>query len=110
MSETNEEKQQENNNRGELTDVETLFCSSSTNIKGLSNCIFLCAVKEKKKSVKLRAVGASAINQMVKAIILAKGKLSERGIKMTFDMYFADIDSKVAGEDNISGIEYCVTF
>lgn len=87
-----------------------IFVKSTTNTKGLSTCIFASATKEGKKEVKLRGIGAGAVGQMTKACIIAKGKLAEKGIKASIDMYFKDIPSKRDGEDNITAIEYLIKF
>ena len=68
------------------------------------------ATKDGKKEVKMRGIGHGAIGQMSKAFIIAKGKLSEKGISTTVDMYFKDIASKRDGEDNITAIEYLIKF
>ena len=89
---------------------EVIFVSGKTETKGLSTCIFASATKDEKKEVKMRGIGHGAIGQMSKAFIIAKGKLSEKGISTTVDMYFKDISSKRDGEDNITAIEYLIKF
>jgi stage V sporulation protein S len=42
--------------------------------------------------VEIQAIGASAVNQSVKAITLAKGFLSEDGIKISFVPEFVDVE------------------
>lgn len=89
---------------------DVIFVSGKTETKGLSTCIFASATKDGKKEVKMRGIGHGAIGQMSKAFIIAKGKLSEKGISTTVDMYFKDIASKRDGEDNITAIEYLIKF
>ena len=97
-------------NYAELDNEGVIFVKGTTNTKGLSTCIFASATKEKRAEVKLRGIGAGANNQMTKAIIIAKGKLAEKGINITIDMYFKDIPSKREGEDGITGVVYLILF
>ena len=46
------------------------------------------------RSVRLRAVGASAVNQAVKAIAIASGYVAPRGMELTCKPGFATIDSR----------------
>ena len=41
---------------------------------------------------KLRAIGASAVNQAVKACAIARGFVAPRGIDLTFVISFDDVD------------------
>lgn len=45
-------------------------------------------------TVRLRAVGASAVNQAVKAIAIASGYVAPRGMDLTCKPGFATIDSR----------------
>lgn len=56
------------------------------------------------KSPKMRAIGASAVNQAVKACAIARGFVAPRGIDLLFTIGFDDI----AGEDGtpISAISF----
>jgi stage V sporulation protein S len=56
--------------------------------------------------VKLRAVGAGAVNQAVKAIAIARGYVAPRGFDLTCVPGFATIDSR---EGEISAIVFTVT-
>ena len=94
----------------ELDNEGVIFVKGTTNTKGLSTCIFASATKEKRSEVKLRGIGAGANNQMTKAIIIAKGKLAEKGIGVNIDVYFKDIHSKREEEDGITAVEYLITF
>ena len=95
-------------NEFELGEDETIFVKSTTNSKGLSTCIFVSAVKEQRKTLKLRGIGAGANNQMTKAVIIAKGKLTEKGISVNVDMYFKDINAPDGS--GMTAIEYLLTF
>jgi stage V sporulation protein S len=46
------------------------------------------------RTVRLRAVGASAVNQAVKAIAIASGYVAPRGMDLTCKPGFATIDSR----------------
>lgn len=92
-----------------IEDDGVIFVKSVTNSKGLSTCIFVSAAKEKRDHLKLRGIGAGANNQMTKAVIIAKGKLMEKGIFIVVDMYFKDIVS-ADGQGTITAIEYLLTF
>lgn len=105
MSEKNESSKKVGTDNGGV-----IFVKGATNTKGLATCIFASATKEGREEVKLRGIGAGANNQMTKAVIIAKGKLAEKGISMGIDMYFKDIPSKREGEGGITAIEYLVKF
>ena len=46
------------------------------------------------RSAKIRAVGAGAVNQAVKAIIIARGYTAPRGIDLVFIPGFQSIESR----------------
>ena len=96
------------NTKGRQEDV--IFVGGATPTKGLASCIFSSSIKDRKDEIRLRAIGAGAISQMTKAYIIAKGNLSEKGIKASIDMHFKDIESKREGEETISAVEFVVTF
>lgn len=56
--------------------------------------------------VKLRAVGAGAVNQAVKAIAIARGYVAPRGFDLSCVPGFTTIDSK---DGEISAIVFTVT-
>jgi len=58
------------------------------------------------RSVKLRAVGAGAVNQSVKAIAIARGYVAPRGFDLSCVPGFTTIDSR---EGEISAIVFTVT-
>jgi stage V sporulation protein S len=57
-------------------------------------------------TVKLRAVGASAVNQAVKAIAIARGFVAPRGLDLTCVPGFASV---VSHEGTISAIVFIIT-
>lgn len=58
------------------------------------------------REVTLRAVGAGAVNQAVKAIAIARGYVAPRGFNLSCIPGFATIDSR---EGEISAIVFTVT-
>ena len=58
------------------------------------------------RTVKLRAVGAGAVNQAVKAIAIARGYVAPRGLDLTCKPGFATIESR---DGEISAIVFAIT-
>lgn len=58
------------------------------------------------KTVKLRAVGAGAVNQAVKAIAIARGYVAPRGIDLTCKPGFTTIESR---DGEISALIFAIT-
>jgi stage V sporulation protein S len=58
------------------------------------------------RQVKLRAVGASAVNQAVKAIAIARGYVAPRGLDLTCKPGFTTIESH---DGEISAIIFTIT-
>ena len=59
-----------------------------------------------KKEVKLRAVGAGAVNQAVKAIAIARGYVAPRGMDLSCIPGFTTIESR---DGEISAIVFHIT-
>lgn len=57
------------------------------------------------RMVKIRAVGASAVNQAVKAIAIARGYTAPRGLDLTCKPGFTTIDSR---DGQISAIVFTI--
>ena len=57
-------------------------------------------------TVKLRAVGASAVNQAVKAIAIARGYAAPRGLYLTCRPGFTTVDSR---DGQISAIVFTIS-
>lgn len=89
---------------------EITMVKSSTPTKSLAVFIITSATKDKLDSIKIRGIGAGAINQMVKAVITAKSRLGEKGIKLVWDAYYQDVDSREGDDRKISAVEFAVTF
>jgi stage V sporulation protein S len=58
------------------------------------------------RAVKLRAVGAGAVNQAVKAITIARGYVAPRGFDLTCKPGFTTIESR---DGTISAMVFAVT-
>jgi stage V sporulation protein S len=56
--------------------------------------------------VKLRAVGAGAVNQSCKAMAIARGYVAPRGLDLTFKIGFTTIESR---DGQISAMVFTVT-
>jgi stage V sporulation protein S len=59
-----------------------------------------------KHEVKLRAVGAGAVNQAVKAIAISRGYVAPRGMDLTCKPGFTTIESR---DGEISAIVFAIT-
>lgn len=83
----------------ESKDETVLRVSGSGNPQAIASAI-AHAIYETKE-VKLRAVGAGAVNQAIKAIAIARGYTAPRGIDLACVPGFASVDSN---GDTISAI------
>lgn len=59
-------------------------------------------------TVTIRAVGASAVNQAVKAIAISRGYIAPRGLDVTCRIGFTNVDGR-DGKDPISAIVFRLT-
>lgn len=81
-----------------------LAVGGGTPTRKLASSIAASCTKEGLNSVKIRGIGAAAVNQMVKATILAGTYLSQKGVGTEIKMCFKDVDN------NITAIEFELTF
>jgi len=81
-----------------------LRVSSSSNPQSVASAV-AHAVYESRQ-VKLRAVGAGAVNQAVKAIAIARGYVAPRGLDLTCKPGFTTIVSK---DGEISAIVFAIS-
>jgi stage V sporulation protein S len=51
----------------------------------------IAGVMRENKHAEVQAIGAGAVNQAVKALVLAKGYLAEDGVPVTFTAEFVDV-------------------
>lgn len=52
----------------------------------------IAGVFRENKRAEIQAIGAGAVNQAIKAIVLAKGYLAEDGFDVVFTPEFADVE------------------
>ena len=86
------------------TDVPFLRVSASSNPQSVASAI--AHVIYEKHEVKLRAVGAGAVNQAVKAIAISRGYVAPRGLDLTCKPGFTTIESR---DGEISAIVFAIT-
>jgi len=87
----------------ESTEEKFLRVSASSNAQSVGSAI-AHAIYEKPQ-VYLRAVGASAVNQAVKAIAIASGYVAPRGMTLSCRPGFATVDSR---DGQISAIVFTI--
>jgi stage V sporulation protein S len=86
------------------TEEPFLRVSASSNPQSVASAI-AHAIYDKHE-VKLRAVGAGAVNQAVKAIAIARGYVAPRGMDLTDKPGFTTIESR---DGEISAIVFHIT-
>jgi stage V sporulation protein S len=86
------------------TEEPFLRVSASSNPQSVASAIAHAIYA--KHEVKLRAVGAGAINQAVKAIAISRGYVAPRGLDLTCKPGFTTIESR---DGEISAIVFAVT-
>lgn len=92
------------NNEVASTEEPFLRVSASSNPQSVASAIAHAVYDS--RLVKLRAVGAGAVNQSVKAIAIARGYVAPRGFDLSCVPGFTTIDSR---EGEISAIVFTVT-
>jgi stage V sporulation protein S len=90
----------------EVTSTEEAFLrvSASSNPQSVASAI-AHAIYEKHE-VKIRAVGAGAVNQAVKAIAISRGYVAPRGMDLTCKPGFTTIESR---DGEISAIVFAIS-
>lgn len=86
------------------TEEPFLRVSSGSNPQSLASAIAHAIYDN--RTVKLRAVGAGAVNQAVKALAISRGYVAPRGMDLTFKVGFTTIESR---DGEISAIVFTVT-
>lgn len=81
-----------------------LRVSASSNPQSVASAIAHACYDQ--RQVKLRAVGAGAVNQAVKAIAIARGYVAPRGLDLTCKPGFATIESR---DGEISAIVFAIS-
>lgn len=92
------------NNEVTSTEEPFLRVSASSNPQSVASAVAHAVYDS--RTVKLRAVGAGAVNQAVKAIAIARGYVAPRGFDLSCVPGFTTIDSR---EGEISAIVFTVT-
>ena len=85
-------------------DDKTLRVSAGSNAQSVGSAIAHALYES--PNVKLRAVGASAVNQAVKAIAIARGYVAPRGLDLTCRPGFTTVDSR---DGQISAIVFAIS-
>lgn len=78
-----------------MSEVEVLKIAANSPPKAVAGA--LATVIRNNKNVELQAIGAGAVNQAIKAIIIARGYLSPNGIDIVFAPSFANVE--IDGEE-----------
>lgn len=87
----------------ETSEEQILRVSAGSNPQSVASAIAHAVYEE--KTCKLRAVGAGAVNQAVKAIAIARGYTAPRGIDLVCVPGFASVESN---GDTISALVFRV--
>jgi stage V sporulation protein S len=86
------------------TEEEFLRVSASSNPQSVASAIAHSIYDS--RNARLRAVGAGAVNQAVKAIAIARGYVAPRGLDLTCKPGFTTIESR---DGEISAVTFTVT-
>jgi stage V sporulation protein S len=86
------------------TEEPFLRVSASSNPQSVASAIAHAIYDN--RQVKLRAVGAGAVNQAVKALAIARGYVAPKGLDLTCKPGFTTIESR---DGEISAIVFAVT-
>jgi stage V sporulation protein S len=89
-----------------LTNNEESFLRVSAGSNPQSVASAIAHAVYESRQVKLRAVGAGAVNQAVKAIAIARGYVAPRGLDLTCKPGFTTIESR---DGEISAIMFAIT-
>jgi stage V sporulation protein S len=93
-----------NNNPETSSEEQFLRVSASSNPQSVASAI-AHAIYDKHE-VKMRAVGAGAVNQAVKAMAIARGYVAPRGLDLVCKPGFTTIESR---DGEISAIVFAIT-
>lgn len=93
-----------NNNSEKSSEEQFLRVSASSNPQSVASAI-AHAIYDKHE-VKMRAVGAGAVNQAVKAMAIARGYVAPRGLDLVCKPGFTTIESR---DGEISAIVFAIT-
>jgi stage V sporulation protein S len=85
-------------------DKDILRVSAGSNAQAVGSAIAHALYES--PQIKLRAVGASAVNQAVKAIAIARGYVAPRGLDLNCRPGFTTVESR---DGNISAIVFTIS-
>lgn len=85
-------------------DGDVLRVSAGSNTKAVASAIAHAVYEQ--RVVKIRAIGAGAVNQAVKSIAVARGYVAPRGHDLTCTPGFATVESR---DGDISAIVFTVS-
>jgi stage V sporulation protein S len=86
------------------TEEKFLRVSAGSNAQSVGSAIAHALYES--PQIKLRAVGASAVNQAVKAIAIARGYVAPRGLDLTCRPGFTTVESR---DGSISAIVFTIS-
>ena len=78
------------NNGGTSKPVNIIQVSARSRTAAVAGAI--AGVMRESQHAEVQAIGAGAVNQAVKAIVIAKGYLAEEGVHITCTPSFVDVD------------------
>lgn len=77
-------------NNNEIAHIDIIRVASSSRVPAVAGAI--AGIFRDNKHADVQAIGASAVNQAVKALALARGYLAEDGYEIVCMPYFVDVD------------------
>ena len=67
-----------------MEEIKQLYISGSSPVKETAGSIIKCYTESGEHNIELRAIGASSVNQMFKAMATASGIFAQKGKILTF--------------------------
>lgn len=77
-------------------EVRILRVKSGTNVQSLAGCVAACI--NKNENVELHAIGAGAVNQMLKSLIIARSYIAASGKNLAFIPGFSTMQEEESGD------------
>lgn len=72
--------------------VKQLMISGSSPVKETAGSIVKCYTESGEHNIELRAIGASAVNQMVKAMATARAIFAQKGLDLSFKPGYDEVE------------------
>ena len=73
-------------------EVKKLMISGSSPVKETAGSIVKCYFEDDSKEIELRAIGASSVNQMYKAMATARSVFAQRGLDLFFKPGYDEVE------------------